>query len=454
MYTQCPDCATVFRVTAEALRIAQGDVRCGVCATTFNALENLSEQAFKPGAEAEAPSPDDSMTVEELPGGENIELSAPVELSVVADPAADAKADPEPERVPAPAAEREPEPKPEPEPDDDERAMEFHGDAADLDRLFVVENPRAVDLDSTDEHPILVLDERDELPEEAGSPEEEEEEEEEEIPVVESIVLETVNTVAVAPPPPPTLPPTSPPTPLPTRKRVPPAAPAPSAPPVPTAPLKPAARAHTAPRILIPDEIRKRLVEEAASRAAAAEAFEPEEAPGFLSQGWPWIAGVSVLAFFLVLQIAHSQRDALVQSPSLGPAVAGVYAFLGLSTLTPTDLSAYELRQWGAASDPNEANRLMLRASIVNRAAYAQPFPLLRLTLQDRFGGTLGLRDIGPADYLPGAGIGGLLGPGERADALIRIVDPGPEAVGFELDVCLPAAGGVRCSSQIKTAGP
>ena len=56
-------------------------MRCGVCSTTFNALENLSEQAFKAGAEAEAPSPDDSMTVEELPGSENIELSAPVELA-------------------------------------------------------------------------------------------------------------------------------------------------------------------------------------------------------------------------------------------------------------------------------------------------------------------------------------------------------------------------------------
>ena len=62
MYTQCPDCATVFRVTAEALKIAQGDVRCGVCSTTFNALENLSEKAFKPGSEAESPAPDDSMT--------------------------------------------------------------------------------------------------------------------------------------------------------------------------------------------------------------------------------------------------------------------------------------------------------------------------------------------------------------------------------------------------------
>jgi predicted Zn finger-like uncharacterized protein len=442
VYTQCPDCATVFRVTAEALRIAQGDVRCGVCATTFNALENLSELAFKPASEADAPLPDDSMTVEELPGGENIEISAPVELSVVAEAQADAKAGPEPASVPVP------EPETEPEAEDDERALEFHGDAAILDRLFVVENPGVVDPDSTDEHPILVLDERDELPEKDETAEQEEAaaevEEEEEEPVAESIVLETVQPVAVVPPPPPPPPPGPPPLP----KRAPPPAPAP------TAPLKPAASGHTAPRILIPDEMRKRLVEEAASRAAAAEEFEPDESPGFLSQRWPWVAGVSALAFLLLLQIVHSQRDALVRSPSLGPPIAGVYAFLGLSMLAPTDLSAYELRQWGAASDPNEANRLMLRASIVNRAPYAQPFPLLRLTLQDRFGGTLGLRDIGPADYLPGAGVGGLLGPGERADALIRIVDPGPEAVGFELDVCLPATGGVRCSNQIKTAGP
>ena len=128
MYTQCPDCATVFRVTAEALRVAQGDVRCGVCSTTFNALENLSELAFKPAPGNEEPAPDDSMTVEELPGGENIELSAPVELAIVAD-------------APEPAVESA-------EPADDEaRAMEFHGSAADLDRLFVVENPAITQFD-------------------------------------------------------------------------------------------------------------------------------------------------------------------------------------------------------------------------------------------------------------------------------------------------------------------
>jgi hypothetical protein len=326
--------------------------------------------------------------------------------------------------------------------------MEFHGDAADLDRLFVVENTKVetfkppaaeplpgqvesvIDLDSTDEHPIMVLDERDDVPDER---------------IIESIVLETVEPVAA---------PSPKPSPAPVVRLVPPPKSPPLAPVPPPASPRAAPGGNTAPRILIPDEMRKRLADEASARAAAAAVFEPDESPGFLSQRWPWVAGVAALAFLLLLQVIHSQRDALVQSPAVGPAVVGVYAFLGVSVLAPTDLSAYELRQWGAASDPNEANRLMLRASIVNRAAYAQPFPLLRLTLQDRFGGTLEQGDIGPADYLPGAGGDGLLGPGERADALIRIVDPGSEAVGFELDICLPAKGGVRCANQIKTAGP
>ena len=408
MYTQCPDCATVFRITAEALRAAQGDVRCGVCSTSFNALENLSERAFEAAAEDEAPSPDDSMTVEELPGNENIELSAPVELAAVPD----APVVPEVPAAPPSAESTE----------DEALAMEFHGDAEVLDRLFVVENPALstfdpgqaaanlavaeppIDLDSTDEHPILVLEESDD----AG----------------ESIVLETL--------------------PVPERE----AAPV-------RQPLTPPAPVGlTAPRILIPDEMRKRLAEEANARAEAAREFEPDEpeTPSFLAQRWPWVAGVAILALVFVLQVVHAGRNDIVRNEAFGPALAGAYDFLGLSVLAPTDLSAYELRQWGAASDPREANRLMLRASIVNRANYAQPLPLLRLTLQDRFGGTLGQRDVGPADYLPGSGAPSLLAPGQRADALIRIVDPGSEAVGFELDICLPAQGGVRCANQIKTA--
>lgn len=43
MYTQCPDCATAFRVTAQVLKQAAGKVRCGGCGNAFNALAYLSE---------------------------------------------------------------------------------------------------------------------------------------------------------------------------------------------------------------------------------------------------------------------------------------------------------------------------------------------------------------------------------------------------------------------------
>lgn len=43
MYTHCPHCLTVFRIHAEQLTQARGQVRCGVCNNCFNALETLTE---------------------------------------------------------------------------------------------------------------------------------------------------------------------------------------------------------------------------------------------------------------------------------------------------------------------------------------------------------------------------------------------------------------------------
>ena len=54
MYTQCPDCSTAFRVTAEVLKQAAGKVRCGGCGNAFNALEYLSESLPERAATKEA----------------------------------------------------------------------------------------------------------------------------------------------------------------------------------------------------------------------------------------------------------------------------------------------------------------------------------------------------------------------------------------------------------------
>src|ERR1700722_11269897 len=51
VYTQCSKCETVFRLSAETLRAAGGQVRCGRCGEVFNALARLAGGAtgFPPG---------------------------------------------------------------------------------------------------------------------------------------------------------------------------------------------------------------------------------------------------------------------------------------------------------------------------------------------------------------------------------------------------------------------
>jgi predicted Zn finger-like uncharacterized protein len=45
LYTQCSKCETVFRLSAEVLRAAGGQVRCGRCGEVFNALARLAEDS-------------------------------------------------------------------------------------------------------------------------------------------------------------------------------------------------------------------------------------------------------------------------------------------------------------------------------------------------------------------------------------------------------------------------
>lgn len=44
MYTQCPECQTIYRVTPQVLAQAAGSVVCGCCTAVFDALRTLTEK--------------------------------------------------------------------------------------------------------------------------------------------------------------------------------------------------------------------------------------------------------------------------------------------------------------------------------------------------------------------------------------------------------------------------
>jgi hypothetical protein len=154
-----------------------------------------------------------------------------------------------------------------------------------------------------------------------------------------------------------------------------------------------------------------------------------------------WLGTAVVSAVLLLAQVVHQNREwfAAHGHGPFGAGVRALYGALGAPLPAPASLSAYQLRQWGVTGDPDANGTLRVRASILNTAAQLQPYPLLRVTLADRFGKRIGARDFEPSEYL-GKPIARLLTPGERVDATLQILDPGKNAEGFEIDVCLRGA--------------
>ena len=180
-------------------------------------------------------------------------------------------------------------------------------------------------------------------------------------------------------------------------------------------------------------------------REAIDEVEEPAPARG---RAVGWALGCLVLALALLAQVAQQYRQQLVRHPQVGPVLRAAYERLGLPLSPNWDVGAFELRQWGNDGPPGASGQITVRASLTNRAAFAQPHPLLRLEFDDRYGEALASRDFQPAEYLRNsADATRLLAPGASADVELVIVDPGKDAVGYQLDACLPESPTVlRCT--------
>ncbi len=203
------------------------------------------------------------------------------------------------------------------------------------------------------------------------------------------------------------------------------------------------------PVTVAPAPQRWRRLEEAAAEGPIT--AHREEAVERERSGWrtfAWGIACLLLAVGMVAQVTHHYRHDLMRNPTLGNALREVYGRLGLPLSPNWDLAAYELRQWGNGSDDPDDDRISIRASLTNRALFAQPHPILRLELEDRFGEPIAVRDFEPADYLKNpTEASQLLGPSASTEAEILILNPGPDAVGYRLDACMrESPAQLRCA--------
>ena len=163
-----------------------------------------------------------------------------------------------------------------------------------------------------------------------------------------------------------------------------------------------------------------------------------------------WAIGALVLAVVLAVQVVHHFRRELARDANVGPTVRAAYARIGRPLAPNWDLAAFEVRQWGASeSGPATPGTLAVRASLRNGAGFAQPLPLLRLELEDRFGETVARRDFEPREYLnDSAQAPRMLASGATTEASLTVVDEGTDAVGYRLDVCMRDESAVTHCAQ------
>lgn len=144
-----------------------------------------------------------------------------------------------------------------------------------------------------------------------------------------------------------------------------------------------------------------------------------------------WIVLI-VLTLLLAAQLFFSERTRLAANAQWRPLVAAVCDATGCNVPAWREPNAFAMLSRDVIAVPGRPGVLRVQASIRNDARWAQPWPVLVLTLSDANGGVLGSRRFMPGDYLGRAPDTALLQAGQAAQLAFDIVEPGPGVVAFD----------------------
>jgi predicted Zn finger-like uncharacterized protein len=114
---------------------------------------------------------------------------------------------------------------------------------------------------------------------------------------------------------------------------------------------------------------------------------------------WGLLSGVLTLA--LLAQLSYFLRDTLAsQAPATRPWLEAACAPLGCKLGLPKDAALIQIIGSDLQAEPASKNQLKLKLTLGNRAAYAQAWPVLVLTLTDRNDQAQARRSFAPSEYL------------------------------------------------------
>lgn len=157
----------------------------------------------------------------------------------------------------------------------------------------------------------------------------------------------------------------------------------------------------------------------------------------FLAASGPGvIAAIIVLVLLLAGQYLHKSREFLATYAMFNQTIGPVYRLLD-SPVTPAwNIKGWRFETTNGSTDGGE-QLLTIYSSIANRSEQALPYPLVHVSLTDRWEEIVGSRVLEPNEYLAGnPDPRRPVAPGEKFTAVISIASPSEEVTGFRLNVC------------------
>lgn len=210
---------------------------------------------------------------------------------------------------------------------------------------------------------------------------------------------------------------------------------------------------ETEPTLPLSDRAENPAIADGTNRAAEeppALSVPPTSADASHRPGRGWLLAAALLGLILVLQGVHAERIALADTAALGPVIKGIYGALGMPIpprRAPTQLHVIRAQM---SSHPTLQGVLELSAMLANEAGFEQPWPVLKVSLEDHWGKTVGERFFTAEDYLA-EDAAAKFPANSNVVATLDIVDPGQDAVGFHIQPCFRVDGGYACADRPQT---
>jgi len=159
--------------------------------------------------------------------------------------------------------------------------------------------------------------------------------------------------------------------------------------------------------------------------------------------------GIVALLLVLGVQLLHYQREYLATLPFFDRTMAPVYRSLGMPITPDWNIRGWQFEATSGATAGDD-DLLTITSRISNRSGTTLPYPLVHVSLTDRYEEVIGSRMLEPEDYLPPAADPAEPVPaGDDFTATISIASTSPDATGFKLNVCYREADQrLRCAIE------